>query len=38
MTTTADVLHLVRRRAKAEQGNDAGALEGLLADDFVEDR
>jgi ketosteroid isomerase-like protein len=35
MTTSADVLDLVKRWATAEQGNDAGALDGLLADDFV---
>jgi hypothetical protein len=30
-----DVLDLVQRWAAAEQENDAGRLEGLLADDFV---
>jgi uncharacterized protein (TIGR02246 family) len=35
MTTTTDVLDLVTSWAAAEQGNDAEALEGLLADDFV---
>jgi uncharacterized protein (TIGR02246 family) len=35
MTATTDVLDLVDRWAAAEQANDAGALEGLLADDFV---
>jgi ketosteroid isomerase-like protein len=35
MTPTSDVLHLVERWAGAEQGNDAEALDGLLADDFV---
>jgi ketosteroid isomerase-like protein len=35
MTDTTDVLDLVGRWAAAEQGNDAQALEGLLADDFV---
>jgi ketosteroid isomerase-like protein len=35
MTATTDVLDLVRAWADAEQRNDAGALDGLLADDFV---
>jgi ketosteroid isomerase-like protein len=35
MTATNDVLELVRRWAAAEQQNDAGQLDGLLADDFV---
>ena len=35
MTATNDVLDLVRRWAAAEQQNDAGSLDGLLADDFV---
>ena len=35
MTATTDVLDLVQRWAAAEQGNDAQALEGLLADDFM---
>jgi ketosteroid isomerase-like protein len=35
VTGTTDVLELVERWAAAEQGNDAAALEGLLADDFV---
>ena len=35
MTRTTDVLDLVGRWAAAEQANDSGALEGLLADDFV---
>jgi ketosteroid isomerase-like protein len=35
MTATNDVLDLVRRWAAAEQENDAGSLDGLLADDFV---
>jgi uncharacterized protein (TIGR02246 family) len=35
MTTETEVLDLVDRWAKAERGNDAGALAGLLADDFV---
>jgi ketosteroid isomerase-like protein len=35
MTATNDVLDLVRRWAAAEQQNDAGQLDGLLADDFV---
>jgi uncharacterized protein (TIGR02246 family) len=35
MTTNDEVLDLVRRWAAAEQQNDAGLLEGLLADDFV---
>ena len=35
MTATTDVHDLVRRWAAAEQANDAGALDALLADDFV---
>jgi ketosteroid isomerase-like protein len=35
MTAANDVLDLVRRWAAAEQHNDAGQLDGLLADDFV---
>lgn len=35
MTSSADVLDLVRRWAAAEQANDAGALDGVLADDFA---
>jgi uncharacterized protein (TIGR02246 family) len=35
VTRTTDVLDLVGRWAAAEQANDSGALEGLLADDFV---
>ena len=35
MTGTTDILELVDRWAAAEQGNDAQALDGLLADDFV---
>ena len=35
MTATNEVLDLVRAWAEAEQRNDAGALDGLLADDFV---
>jgi ketosteroid isomerase-like protein len=35
MTTTTDVLDLVTSWADAEQANDAGALDGLLAGDFV---
>ncbi len=35
MTARTDVLDLVGRWATAEQGNDAEALDGLLADDFV---
>ena len=35
MTATTEVLDLVERWAAAEQGNDAEALERLLADDFV---
>jgi uncharacterized protein (TIGR02246 family) len=35
MTGRTDVLDLVGRWAAAEQGNDAEALDGLLADDFV---
>jgi ketosteroid isomerase-like protein len=35
MTTQDDVLDLMRRWAAAEQGNDAGSLDGLLAGDFT---
>jgi ketosteroid isomerase-like protein len=35
MTASEDILDLVRRWAAAEQHNDAGRLEALLADDFV---
>jgi ketosteroid isomerase-like protein len=35
MTGTTEVLDLVGRWAAAEQGNDAEALDGLLADEFV---
>ena len=35
MTTTTDVLDLVGRWAEAEQGNDAKALDTVLAGDFV---
>ena len=35
MTATPDVLDLVGRWAAAEEKNDAGLLDGLLADDFV---
>jgi len=35
MTATKDILDLVDRWAAAEQGNDPGQLDGLLADDFV---
>jgi ketosteroid isomerase-like protein len=35
MTATNDLLDLVRRWAAAEQENDPGQLDGLLADDFV---
>jgi ketosteroid isomerase-like protein len=35
MTTETEVLDLVDRWAKAERGNDAEALAGVLADDFV---
>ncbi len=35
MTATKDVLDLVDRWAAAEQDNDPGQLDGLLADDFV---
>ncbi len=35
MTAETEVLDLVQRWAAAEQGNDAEALDGLLADDFV---
>ena len=35
MTATNDVLDLVGRWAAAEEKNDAGLLDGLLADDFV---
>jgi hypothetical protein len=35
MTATSDVLELVERWATAEQGNDAEALEGLLANAHI---
>jgi ketosteroid isomerase-like protein len=35
MSATSEVLELVERWATAEQGNDATALDGLLAGDFV---
>jgi len=35
MTATNDVLDLVGRWAAAEEKNDAGQLDGVLADDFV---
>jgi uncharacterized protein (TIGR02246 family) len=35
MTATTDVLDLVGRWAEAEQSNDAEALDGVLAGDFV---
>jgi ketosteroid isomerase-like protein len=35
MTAETDVLDVVRRWAAAERDNDAKALDGLLADDFV---
>ncbi len=35
MNVAPEVLDLVGRWAAAEQDNNAGALEGLLADDFV---
>jgi ketosteroid isomerase-like protein len=35
MTASTDVLELVEVWAAAEQGNDAEALDGLLAGDFV---
>ena len=35
MTETNDVLDLVTGWARAERANDAGALDGLLAGDFV---
>ena len=35
MMASTNVLDLVQRWAAAEQGNDAQALDGLLADDFV---
>jgi hypothetical protein len=38
MTEGNEVLDLVRRWAEAEQGNDAGRLDGLLAGDFVGDQ
>jgi ketosteroid isomerase-like protein len=34
MTATTDILDLVRRWAEAEQQNDAGLLDGVLANDF----
>jgi hypothetical protein len=35
MTTSPDVLDLVRRWAAAEQDNDADALDGILDADFA---
>jgi hypothetical protein len=35
MTTETEVLDLVDRWAKAQQGNDAGALGGLLANAHI---
>ena len=35
MTATTDVRELVHHWAQAERNNDAEALDGLLADDFV---
>ena len=35
MTATTDVLDLVGRWAAAEQGNDADALDGLLANAHI---
>jgi ketosteroid isomerase-like protein len=35
MTTSADVLDLVRRWSAAEEHNDAAGLDKILADDFV---
>lgn len=35
MTAATDVLDLVQRWAAAEQRNDSGLLDELLADDFV---
>jgi uncharacterized protein (TIGR02246 family) len=35
VTTSPDVLDLVRRWAAAEQHNDADALDGILDDDFA---
>jgi uncharacterized protein (TIGR02246 family) len=35
MTASTDVLDLVARWTKAEEHNDAGALDQVLADDFV---
>jgi uncharacterized protein (TIGR02246 family) len=35
MTASTDVRELVDHWAQAERGNDAQALDGLLADDFV---
>jgi ketosteroid isomerase-like protein len=34
MTATTEILDLVRRWAAAEQGNDPGLLDDVLADDF----
>jgi hypothetical protein len=34
MTATTEILDLVRRWAAAEQQNDPGLLDGVLADDF----
>ena len=34
MTATTEILDLVRRWAAAEQQNDLGLLDGVLADDF----
>ncbi|HEX2159779.1 MAG TPA: hypothetical protein VHS79_22785 [Actinomycetes bacterium] len=35
MTATSDVRELVNRWAEAERGNDAEALDGLLADAHI---
>jgi ketosteroid isomerase-like protein len=35
MTASTEILDLVQQWAAAEQHNDAGLLDGLLADDFV---